>query len=742
VRPILACIILLTVGPAVAAPEKPVVPRPGTLDLKALADRIDPGPIDPWLSKLPDSVRVSRARARRKLGKNARLELERRACELPAEEDWYLRALLFSDILEEEVLWAPDEVGVESVFALALIYGSLGDLPTLIEPLLADLLSRYEHQGIDRKWMLSLLQQAPRLGDRGRRHLTALILRRGGPPEIVASILEMQARVEENCEVGLRLMEEALRRAPDHADAERWLDLAFHYYRTLEIPCGDAALAVGRRLAEEICSDVQGRIERLQDRRSAASRLLEIEGKTSFEDRLVRVDLLHRLGRRAEVERLYTALARERPRDARPRVGLARMALAGKRQDVRRARALIASARDLEHRDARYWETGAVVEVYGLMTDLAAAARPGADVLAMARGARDRLRPWIDGVRPTRPGLAGVVDLLLKSLPVVLAKSDSRIVAMRAQATRLLPKLVALTKSAPDERHPYCLLLTAASMGMDMDASFDALDMPVPRWAQGDAETELRRARTYLMLLVQWGRVDLLDACERLIDRAGQVGATHVDTLLLKESTRAIRARVASDGKGAAAVERWKGIEKGYRIACDIALGSEASMALSGIAVALAEQGRLASAHAVLEGAETVDPESTDVFRYNRTAIDILTGVRLADARECLEELSTSEFSTEIRAQALAWLGAIERGAGNPEKAMARFKEAIRVRDDGSLATGSGWNLTGVAIEGSNYVHLGVSPRAELVLDLELTSRFWPIIPAPVTAEEIAEARK
>ncbi len=689
------CSIRIPVEPPVWAID-PGVPESHDPALTALADAIDPGPQTPLRAAMPAGLIADvpvtppgeDPRVAAEHGLRAALLVWRERTG-PAIDDATL-AQLARAVAHAEAVAATGRVHPELLVTRIEAYAALDERPGELRRIVG----MRTPEGAVRR----LLQ-----------HNAATLLRRyAAHPdahEVLAAVAGAAHREQDFTRVA------AVRRLIVHRQVGRdgpalQLELADACYRALEPACGDAALGQARDAAGP---ELQATLADLQWLGEQTHAVLAATGD-DLEARLERTQRLRALGRTREATTSYAALIQAAPDDARPRVGLAGLALL--RGDLEAARSELGAASSLRHQDRNYHELAIALQ----WPRLAAVGEPRARALA-------ELQALASGYRRFEPARAGVLAALLAAIAEPAADGSA---ALRGLA-RVQPQVAALVREFPDSPDVRRLAYMAAQVAPTADGALAVVRTPLgPGLTREGSLHELRLA-TWFDLAARWDRRDELpkiaDAIAALPADAparGDLLATilAVQAALAGElapaAARQIFAHMAEDG---APPDRARALSN---LAVLQALGGEPEAAIDRWTAALALDHAVQFIRLNIAGA---------LVRYE-------TPPR-AELGPLLTTLATEAETTELRLLALAWRCILATRTGTEDQqervALAAAWTAKRASTPGAAIPG-GWSMIAtpphVRLEYSDE-RLRGDDTGGLILTAEVDHTYWLIVPVP-----------
>lgn len=520
--------------------------------LSALADEIDPGPQAPLRAAMPADLLADLDAAQAGVDPRAAAEHDLRAALLqwhespdPALDDAAL-VVLARAVARAEAVAATGRVLPELQVTMIDAYAALDERA----PQIRRLFSPRAPEDAARR---SLLHTA-----------AALLRRHAAHPdvhEVLAAVADASARAQDFTRAAAvrRLL---VARAADGAGPALQLALAEACYRALEPACGDAALGLARAAAGPGLQAALADVAWLGGQAHAAALPAD-----DIDARLERTRRLRALGRTREAAASYAALCKAAPDDARPRVGLAGLALL--RGDPATASTELTAAGSLRHQDRDYHEL-AIALLWPRMADAGpAGAQARAQLQALATSYR-RFEPARAGVlatllaatAPATPASASTPSATSTSATAASATPASSDGAAALQGlARAQPQVAALVREFPDSPDVRRIAYLAAEVATVADDALETLRAPLTPGLARDASLQDQRLETWFDLAVRWDRRDELariaDAIAGLPADAPARGDLLATTLATRatlagepvpDAARQIFARIADDG--------------------------------------------------------------------------------------------------------------------------------------------------------------------------------------------------
>lgn len=358
--------------------------------------------------------------------------------------------------------------------------------------------------GIDRKLLEVLADGAAAQ----RRHLAAVILSAGSPPEAVDAVLRgsaARARIDNDHAKAKRLFALLVERRGEKAELDDWLDLAGAQLRSDDQAGATASLARARtlptptRFAEAKVRDTAKDLANLE-------RYLKLKETGTIEARIEQLDLLRSMGRVPEVEALLKQLKDVAPNDARVRVrvaaiGFEGMALAGNMMAAAGYVAEQLGDASLTNKDADYWSmligaqgAHAMGEALPLLfQDRVAGGKKMVEILKS-------VRDMTSEIETARPGRVAALRLVIDRTIPVVEKATAQDVAVAQVLGGGLADAVALRAKHPETIDLDRLVFTFATFTKDRQRALDAV-MQRPGTAPGD-DIELYQSRARSALTI------------------------------------------------------------------------------------------------------------------------------------------------------------------------------------------------------------------------------------------------
>lgn len=435
---------------------EPAGPQSGDPGLAALADRIYPGPQTSLRARMSGAV----------------LD-DVDDCPEGVHPQWAAEEALKEAVLrwrEAETIDDPTRTAVARAVARAEGLAEAGREPEL-QVLLIDAYAALDERPDDVTGMFT----GPRELLHALMRRTAASLLRSHPGHVqvpaVLHALSAAARRRGDFDLAAEVLALQVARLGDEVGTVQLWTLAEACYRALMPTCGDAATARLRAAGEDV-----GSLEWM----ASQAQLVGGPPTNDPEAQLDRADASRALGRADDAEHMYRRVATALPSDARPRLGLARLAL--RRGDHDQARAQLAEARTMAHRGRDDHELAIALAWRALTTSSGETEPRLAELRALA-----------DGYRRHEPARARVLAILLR------AQGDGG----HALASDDQPAIASLLAEFPDSRDAHRLAYLAAQVAPTAAAALTTVRKPLPPQLR---ELEALRVRTWFDVAVRWDR--------------------------------------------------------------------------------------------------------------------------------------------------------------------------------------------------------------------------------------------
>ena len=299
-------------------------------------------------------------------------------------------------------------------------------------------------------------------------------------------------------------------------------------------------------------------------------------------------------------------------------------------------------------------------------------------------------------------------------------------VALRQVAGRSLD----LAERYPESREVARVVVAAALFAEDAEKSFAALERSLSPDLAGETDTAVRRVALFVYAVLRWNEPARLVTAVRLVDEIPSEGLGASFAGLLRAEPAAASWRL---GAGATAEE----VRDAYLAAvADARLPVEQRpRAMNNLGVVLAALGD-PSAGERLRRSEESSEEDYDVPRFNRLALAASSPSPAADALENLRATMALIADDDegqpatMRRQALrrlAWLADREDDA----EAAQAFRERTAAIPSSPFFLDPARSDLGVLTRGEFQFGLGYSSLEGLVVNLDVWSWLWLLVPVP-----------
>ena len=558
---------------------------------------------------------------------------------------------------------------------------------------------------------VTLVRGAVRSAGALHRSVVARILRVAPDhPEIPGVLARAAAAVQarnDDLAVGAMRLSVEIREGAGTAKPNHYLQLAATCYQALELACGREAVSwasTGRADPK-----LRERFAEIDALAKLVAEAAELTDRADVPSRLRRGEIMLSLRRWTDAEELFRTLHRQHPEDARAVTGLARHAIASRR-DFHAAYQLIERNEAKEHRDTAYFELAIGVRATTLVRDVLPKATGVEEALALARPYVDKLREDIVALEKSG-GSDGVVlhfvlDRFEEAVELLRAGDTAQI---RKRARALLPSAVALQAKAPKNLHAYRILLSAASLSADPKRAFKVVDAAPPELGVHKAEGALRRALALLDLVVAWEEWERLpDVLRYLGDAKGDLRAR-----VIRGHVAALQARRSGNAEG------WIRAEELYRKAA--ADPASAAGVRHNLAVTLHELGKPKRAATWWARAlERASEDHRDVVRLHQLVSK--SAPRFVD----VEPFATSA-DEDLALLALRWAVKLA-----PPSEVGRMRKALKQAEAKLRKTTLRPTLppgaAGVLLKGNLSFNLGYDVVDGLKLTVDLATTPWLVL--------------
>lgn len=718
-------------------------------ELKALADRIDPGPQASMFEAMPTWLKgkVDALLAGAPAGADAAAEARDAITEWDKQSLSDPQAMLLAGVkLGRGVILAERAVAAgsadpELLAALTRAYRLIHQLEILYKNPMFGAVFSMAHELARKEGGLELQQveeglaalkvaaaRAPAL----HLHTAARMLREHPRHPTIPDVLLRLSQAElagERYAQAVEIRALAVARKGERASGPDLAGLADTCYRALDLACGDMSRRSAEARGPEAPGDEKKReaftkqLAGVDEAAGQARRATELAQAAGLDAQVERAHLLLKLGRKGEAEALFARLQAEHPNDARPVTGLA-LAAMHRDGDFVRAAGLVRGASGLPGRDKLYYEialgTVPLVVINEAMQELARSTDDkkvpaGFDRLA------DELMGLVKGFAAFDPARAAVLELAIGSAREAVPKFVAGDKAGGIALVRAAPaKVFALVQRYPESRDAWKLLYTMARLATDGAAAARWVTTPLPAALQQDPDVRLQQVRAQIDIAVAFEDSALMEAAVKSADTlpaggdadaAAWVKAT-IDALRGRSGDAAALQR-SFDAFAALSVKT-TGVQRalafnnaGYLQA--LVNHPEAPMAFEG--AGLLDEGALAAA------------VNLGAFRF------------VAEQREGLGEqfgkAAASKVGT-VRLLARAWLVALaDAGFGDVKVTRKEFAEALKGEKEGEFRGAMPMGRWGVATSGDFNLSFGYATNTGLTLVDEVVTKWWLVAVPP-----------
>jgi tetratricopeptide (TPR) repeat protein len=515
-------------------------------------------------------------------------------------------------------------------------------------------------------------------------------------------------------------LREAARLAPDDAG------LAFAHaqaaYRAIRPAAGDAAEAEAAARCGPGCAVRPADL----DAAAEASRRLAAGCADDFDGRLACALACETLDRRDQAARLYEAAAEERPQDARPFTGLARLVM---RETLDVARTLpILEAAGPENRDADYYQilvaARGMVLAYDVLPRIIADPENAVRIVAPEVAG---LRAAVESYAGFEPARGGALLVLIDVIDRVIARflAEDPIETMIRLAGEAIPRLMDLVDRYPDSPDAVRLAVSAVPFALDAETALAVLALDLPEPLRARAEFLVRRASLVADAVIRWNRPDRMGDARRLAADLPDGGLADV----LRADAELLGWRLAVEPLDPTALrDRLVALLEDPAFPTD-----ERARTVNNLGVLLAVLGEPGPAAERFRRSEDLSDES-GVTSFNRLALtarsEELDAETLAEVEGRLAERARDpEGNPVIRRTAFRWLARIAGSAGRVDEADALLAEADAVRGNMMLGHPEQAEL-GLLTRGKFSFGLGYSTLEGLTVDVDTSARIWLLLRA------------
>jgi len=725
--------LALGCGPSAPAAKDPKAPRAadGPLDIAALAKELDPGEVEPLLSGMPASVEAWFPA--RKVTGALLAEQTKQIIEFWKDAKGEFRADDFTQLIGLlqglDMLWRQRETGECELACWAALekINMLIDLPeyrdsesmirqmqvlwvrSVTGPAAADEVA---------SWLGKVFDRVPL----HRRRAMAHILRTAPKsPEALDVLrhLSMIADLQEGRYDQARRLAEAVVEREKKAKVSDLLRVARSCYRALDTAAGDDWLSRSRELAKRE-ADKDTDFSFTEQLQGYAKRSVELAKAGDIEQRLTRAEATYGLGRHGDAGKQYAQLKKDHPRDARPVTGLALVAMT--KYHMSEVRSLIAQARKLSNKDRNFYEVaiGTWFTVFLKTVLPQVLADPDRFGPAMAEHLPE-LRADVAGLRAYDPAMADlmalVVDSGMKAIMLKGKPEDERRAPLRALLAKALRQALELRQRYPEVPHMHRLALALTFFEYDIEARKRTATAPAAA-AASDVTLELLQRYVLLSAAMLEQDLELIDELVRQVGALARAPEASYETRAFHADLYALIARMRSSR------DHWQRAELLYEELLKDVPPQQRARLLNNIGVSLFELGNAGNALQAWQQSQQLGA------KYKMPALNTIANTLEGDQRiELLRKVAEAAEREEVKHQAKLWLIALT--VDDPEEAKLQAKQA---RDE--LVAGSDLGPPNDAATGGVFVrslnfNVGYSTVDKLLVNIEVPSELWLVIPAP-----------
>ncbi|MCY1061299.1 hypothetical protein [Nannocystis sp. SCPEA4] len=738
--------------------QKVAAPRRVDPELKALADRLDPGPQRPlselmpaWLKSQVDASLTGDPRSPKALAEAREAIAAWDKVKTQDPQVMLQAALVFGRglvLAERAVLAGSDDP--ELLAALANAYrnvlmlkvfrrsGLFGQLLNMAVEL-ARTEAKAETLKVEEvlEAVADVVQRAPDL----QRHTTARLLREHPDHPTVGETMLRASNMEyelERWSEAIELRALAVARKGERATGPDHAELAALRYRGLDIAGADAARkeAEARGPAEpgeDKAAAFKKKLADLDVFANEARRVLALRDAPGLAEQYERGQLLIKLGRMTDAEAIFVALRKAHPDDARPVTGMTLVRI-HRELDFLDVAEEIRAARKLTGRDRLYYEvalgTVPMVILGKVMQQMAEA--PDKPIPELA-GYFDEGLELVAGLRAYDPARAAVLELLFTTLREAAPKLIAYKYAAGLAVIRKVPaKALALTKQFPESRDVWRMVFAWSRYIPDAAKARAHVTVQLPAALQQDPDLRLQQARALFDVAVLWEDRTLLAAAAEAA--ASLPAGVDADAAAMTRAT--IDAVLGFQGDKPAlqrAVDTFAAVAQRKT-------GKDMALPINNVAMVVAHGASPTEAMPFLVRAQQEDPSLAAIV-YNMGALAFAL-----QAQEGLPEMFAKVAQhgeiAGLRLHARAWLVALAEG-GMGDVAVTRQEFAAALAKEQAAEPRGRMNLGrwGVLDHSEFNVSLGYSTTQGLMLVDEVVPRWWLFAPAPTMEALLAGKR-
>lgn len=735
------------------AVERPAAPEP---ELVAVADAVDPGPQAPLLSVLPEELRAllearlgaatDRAVATREV-REALMNWDKLGTSGDALAIRML-ALGRGLVLAERAVAAGNS-DAELLLALSRAYLILdspffsaqqGMFPQMLE--MAGQIAQASGVApgeIDLAALVPVLKDMfARAAPLHRRTSAEFLRRHGGHPEaarVVARLADDALRREDYAQA-MAWHQLALRRLGTRARASERLEMARTCYRSLELACGDAALASGRAFVGDAKATAEHvkRVAWTEKVQGQARRIKALEGQPGLEATLERGHVLVQLERNADAQALFEAVRAANPGDARPYGGLAKLAVQ-RGADFKGAAEWVARGKGLANKDREYYEVAlGTVGVNFLYEALPGIAAGNQAVGGLATGMLTDLRAYAEGFRAHDPARAAVVLLIVNSvqgtLPELLKGNTDALLPMLRSVPAQVEPLMLKYPDSPDVRR---MVELAAFFQTDADRAFKWMAAPLSPALAKDAALRRSQVSGWLDLATAWERADQLPMIEQAIE-----GLEVVEGDRLRPALRAAILALRYNGLG----DKAAGQEAAalYEEMARSGTAEQRGAAQNNLGVLRVALGEVQQGLDLLNAAASIEEAAKPAILNLAAVVLTFEGAQRQELGEAFGIVARDAKTATLRLQAAAWNHVqAQRGMGDVEQTKAEFFAGLTKERAAEIRGATPMGRWGLSANGSFQVSLFYSTSQGFQIRNEIGSTLWLVFPSPALDSLVKE---
>ena len=734
------------------------VPRNRTFDLEAYAKQIDPGEVQPLVDVLGgESLETLKGHAAdHEAQAGALVAAKTHRAAVSRSVAWSLEKVvlgepdghrpffeLLAGIFEAERVakeGAPEK-SKEALILLAEMYWEANRAGAVVESAAALRSAGGVVVSANVDPQKELMAQFGRLKEQTdllARHTAAQVLRDPPSEETLVAVLRHLAELENerrHLDQELLLREElarhpALARSADHAA------LALGYFRNLDIPEGEAALARWPDRGESP-SD-QALVRRAERARGLASTVLALRDSTEFENRLTLAGADLKLGLTEAAQQEYERLRQSHPNDARVHTGWVMTHLVSGWRE-RGLESLIRLYQeldrpDLDHRDEEYLRlTEGLAGVTLLGRAFRASQQSGDNPIAPALAALREMQTLSGDLAhfdaPRGTAMVYLAHLIEDALPLV---AEGGFEHSFDRLSRCFTESRAGLTKYPTSVQWEQIATTCACFERDTEAALAAMEAPLPKKIPNRSGRLEQRIHVEFGLIAERGAPAHLEALERMAKELRALNPEReAEMSALDGDIASIRARLKNDERSRDQAEAF------YRRAIAAGLiDSEKARVLSNLAFWRWLEGNRADAVNLWREAATADSNHSEFPRFMLLLVKHDAGDTEAAAQ--IDKLEMPAFS-DLEQQWLAWRLELARQRKDSAAVQTLATTLLARRRGHTELRGSGGML----------IHKTLQAAVQWWIDAEDVEIQFPLllfaspdlllgIPAPLTWSDIA----